>query len=247
MNDEATAQLKEHSVRTIAHRWFAFFEGDVNDMESHLKIFEKDIKLIHAGRYLLADGLDSIKLWLENLPQETGSHFIKSLDLRHLDDKTAEATMKIAYQTVNPDETLSGAIIEYKVIVVFNDNNEATFKIIQKTPIHPNPSTIYKDSFKDNRLKSFVNRLLFLIKTSQYQDIYEMCLDETVWREWNTYAYETLKNNLTISVDEMNTENLTVGITVRGANGDLAEVNKVNISLHDTAESYLKISALETV
>jgi len=247
MNDEARAQLKEYSVRTIAHRWFAYFEGDVNDMESHLKIFEKDIKLIHAGKYLLADGLASIKFWLENLPQEKGSHFIKSLDLRHLDDKTAEATMKIAYQIVNPDETLSGAIIEYKVIVVFNDNNEATFKIIQKTPIHPNPSTIYKDSFNDNRLKSFVNRLLFLIKTSQYKDIYEMCLDETIWREWNAFTFKSLNNHLTISVDELNTENLTVGLTVRATNGDVAEVNKVNLSLHDTAESYLKISALEIV
>lgn len=224
-----------------------FFEGDVNDMESHVKIFEKDIKLIHAGSFLLADGLDSMKLWLENLPKETGSHFIKSLDLRHLNDEIAEATMMIAYQIVNPDETLSGAIIEYKVIVIFNDNNEATFKIIQKTPLRPNPSTVYKDSFKDNRLKSFVNRLLFLIKNSQYKDIYEMCLDETIWRRWNTFANETLKNNLTISVDEMNTDNLTVRLTLRGSNGNLAVVNKVNISLQDTAESYLKISALETV
>ncbi|MEY8757827.1 hypothetical protein AB9M93_25615 [Peribacillus frigoritolerans] len=247
MNDEVTAQIKEHAVRTIAHRWFAFFEGDVNDMESHLMIFEKDIKLIHAGRYLLADGLDSIKLWLENLPQETGSHFIKSLDLKHLDEKTAEGTMKIAYQIVNSDETLSGAIIEYKVIVVFDNNNEATFRIIQKTPMHPNPSTTYKDSFKDNRLKAFVNRLLFLVKGFQYQNIYELCLDESIWKEWNTFAYKTLKNNLTISVDEMNTVNLTVGLTVRGTNGDLTEEKKINISLQDTAESYLKISALETV
>lgn len=26
MNDEVTAQIKEHAVRTIAHRWFAFLK-----------------------------------------------------------------------------------------------------------------------------------------------------------------------------------------------------------------------------
>lgn len=56
MNDICISQARKNAALDIAHRWFAFFEGKTESVTDHLDIFSNDVRLVHAGVHLLAEG-----------------------------------------------------------------------------------------------------------------------------------------------------------------------------------------------
>ncbi|ARU95355.1 hypothetical protein [Tatumella citrea] len=165
MSRTAKTEARYHSACDIAHRWFAYFEGETEDVISHSSIFSEDIMLVHAGTHLLAKGKSEIIQWLNNLPYEKGSHFIRHIDVKPLENDQAEVNMDISYQAIGKDGTVGGALSKYQTLVTYDNENNAVFTFIQKTPLMPNPDKVFHDSFADNRLRSFINHLFYLMLT----------------------------------------------------------------------------------
>lgn len=189
---------RPHAIRDIAHRWFAFFEGETESIDQHLALFTPDVKLVHAGRHLLAQGKPAMGQWLAQAPGDQDSHFIRHLSWQPLaDDDGARVEMEIAYQVVQPDGTIGGAMIRYETEVAFDDvDGEASFRFLQKTPVTPNPDRDFKDSFADNRLGAGLARLRFLSTQHRPERIETELLDAEAREAW-----QALRS--TVSLDEL--------------------------------------------
>lgn len=149
------SSVYQYAARDLAHRWFAFFEGEVENLDEHLELFSDDVRLVHAGTTLLAESKDGMKAWFQRLPPENGSHFIERFEFKMVSDRLAVVTMKVAYQALLEDGRLIGAMIDYYTEVVFDEGGRACFRFIQKTPVMANPATTFTASFAANRRESF--------------------------------------------------------------------------------------------
>lgn len=165
MDISSREKIREHAAREIAHRWFAYFEGENKTVNSQLEILSDDIKILHASSYLLANGKDSATKWLANIPEEVNSHFIKEFIYNPLTEDLSEVKMKVAYQVNQADNQIGGAIIHYQTLVTFKKDNSALFKFINKTPVGHNPIKVFNDSYLENRIYSFIYRWIYLRET----------------------------------------------------------------------------------
>lgn len=178
MNITSREKIREHAAREIAHRWFAYFEGENKTVNRQLEILSNDIKILHASSYLLADGRDSAAEWLANIPEELDSHFIKEFIYNPLSEDLAEVRMKVAYQVVQSDKQIGGAIIDYQTLVTFNEDNSALFKFINKTPAEHNPNKVFADSYQENRIYSLIYRWIYLRETFNTEGIKEFLVKD---------------------------------------------------------------------
>ncbi|HBR1526345.1 TPA: hypothetical protein L9L74_005005 [Klebsiella pneumoniae] len=169
MTEEQIQKIRYYAACDIAHRWFAFFEGKTEEIKQHLDLFSKDIMLVHGGTHLLASGKEAMSHWLHNLPSEKGSHFIREIRICQNRDE-AEMDMDIGYQAVRPDGKVGGALSEYRTTVSFDKQHNATFRWIQKTPLMPNPDKIFRDSFAENRIRSFIARFAQVTLLSSFPE-----------------------------------------------------------------------------
>lgn len=151
-----------YSAKDIAHRWFAYFEGETETLDTHLALFSDNIRLVHAGSHVLANNLPSLKAWLKSVPDEISAHFIDTFQFESLDQYSAKITMSVRYQALDHNQRLIGAVIDYQTEVEFDQYNNARFRFIQKTPIHPNPDQRFTPSFNLNRIESLRAHLLYL-------------------------------------------------------------------------------------
>lgn len=158
MTEEQLNAARYHAACDIAHRWFAFFEGDTEELHQHSEIFAEDVMLVHAGTHLLAKGKAEMIQWLSSLPYEKGSHFIRSIDVIPARGNEAEVNMQISYQMLDEYKRVGGALSEYRAKVRFDEKSNALFTFIQKTPRFANPDKVFRDSFTANRLHSFIAR-----------------------------------------------------------------------------------------
>ncbi|MFC0338911.1 hypothetical protein SAMN05421848_0432 [Kushneria avicenniae] len=184
MEERALNLMREHAIRDIAHRWFAFFEGETEPVEQHLALFTPEVRLVHAGTHLLAAGRDRLGQWLQQVPNEQDAHFIHALKWQMLDADSAEVAMEIDYRVAQSDGSLGGAIIEYRAEVVFDADGNAVFRCLQKTPVAPNPAREYRDSFADNRLRAAVARLGFLAACGTTDRIGQELLGRNAMSDW---------------------------------------------------------------
>lgn len=166
MTDEQLNKARYHAACDIAHRWFAFFEGETESVASHSDIFADDVMLVHAGTHLLAQGKKAMAGWLSSLPVERSSHFIRRIEVIPQAGQTGNVLMDIGYQAVRRDGSVGGALTEYHTNVKFSPRHEATFSFIQKTPRLANPDTVFRDSFGENRVKSFNARFAWMLLTA---------------------------------------------------------------------------------
>ncbi|MBB3139879.1 hypothetical protein [Halomonas organivorans] len=197
---------RPHAIRDIAHRWFAFFEGETESIERHLDLFAPDVRLVHAGVHLLAEGQPAMARWLEQAPGDHDSHFIRDLSWQARSADSARMQMDIAYQVVQADGSLGGAMIHYETEVVFDANDEARFRFLQKTPLMPNPDRDFKDSFADNRLGAGLARLRFLSAQHSPERIETELLDAEAREAWralrSTVSLEELADARLITQDD---------------------------------------------
>ncbi len=171
-------KIREHAARDIAHRWFAYFEGENKDINKQLEILSDDIKILHASSHLLADGKDSAAEWVANIPEEVDSHFIKEFIYNPLSEDLAEVRMKVAYQVIQAGNQIGGAIIHYQTLVTFTEDNSALFTFINKTPAEHNPNKVFADSYQENRVHSFVYRWVYLRENLNLEEIKELLVKD---------------------------------------------------------------------
>lgn len=176
--------MHEHAIRDIAHRWFAFFEGKTEDIDHHLALFTPDVRLVHAGTHLLADGRDALGQWLRQVPEEQDSHVITDLGWQMLDANSAKVEMAVSYQVLQADGQVGGAVIHYRTEVVFNEQCEAAFRYLQKSPVAPNPDRRFRDSFAANRLGATFARLGFLASRGEHGRIRLELLHPNAMSDW---------------------------------------------------------------
>ncbi|TVX75710.1 hypothetical protein FQP34_27200 [Peribacillus simplex] len=178
MDISSREKIREHAARDIAHRWFAYFEGKNKTVNRQLEILSDDIKILHASSYLLADGRDSAAEWVANIPEEVDSHFIKEFIYNPLSEDLAEVRMKVAYQVIQADNQIGGAIIHYQTLVTFTEDNLALFKFINKTPAEHNPNKVFADSYQENRIHSLIYRWIYLRETFNPEGIKELLVND---------------------------------------------------------------------
>ena len=166
MTEREITQARYHAACDIAHRWFAFFEGETEAAVLHSDLFSEDVMRVHAGTHLLAQGKAEMTRWLNDLPYERGAHFIRRIDVIPLPDDQAEVNMEISYQVLGQKGQVGGAMSEYRTMVKFDREHNAVFTFLQKTPRMPNPDKVFWDAFAENRLRSFIGRFFQLMLTS---------------------------------------------------------------------------------
>jgi len=178
MDTTSREKIREHAARDIAHRWFAYFEGENKTVNRQLEILSEDIKILHASSYLLADNRDAAAEWLAHIPEDIDSHFIKEFIYNPISEDLAEVRMKVEYQVIQADKRIGGAIIHYQTLVTFTEENSALFKYINKTPVEYNPNKVFADSYQENRIYSLIYRWIYLLETFNAEGIKELLVKD---------------------------------------------------------------------
>ncbi|TCK04218.1 hypothetical protein [Marinobacterium mangrovicola] len=234
MNDS-----RYYAIRDIAHRWFAFFEGQTESLEEHLQLFAPDVRLIHAGQHLLAEGQSAMADWLKQVPPATDSHFINALHWQPTSDNRARVEMEIGYQVMQNGELVGGAVIEYQTEVMFTKSGEAAFSFLQKTPVSQNPDREFKDSFAANRLGATAARIDFLFATGQADQIADELMEPGADEQWHQLIAqqeaEGLRSARTGEQDET-----ALSLTLK-----LSGTQSLSLLLTEQAGRYLKVRAIE--
>lgn len=238
MTNEQIQQIRYHAVCDIAHRWFAFFEGETEDLSRHIAIFSEDVLLVHGGTHLLARGKAAMARWLSQLPPEKGSHVIRRIELGKQTDHEAEVIMDIGYQAVREDGKVGGALSGYQTTVSFDKGHNAVFTFLQKTPLYPNPDTTFRDSFAENRLKSFIARLSYSVlrfSVEGNEAFLQGALDEIKGNS----LYPLLKNSRIshIHTESMDTDNLSCTLSL----SDHGILRKLDLVLNESPGRWLTI------
>lgn len=238
MTNEQRQQIRYHAVRDIAHRWFAFFEGETEDVSRHIDIFSDDVLLVHGGTHLLAQGKAAMAHWLSQLPPEKGSHVIRRIEPGKQTDHEGEIIMDIGYQVVREDGKVGGALSEYKANVSFDKNNNAVFTFLQKTPLYPNPDTTFRDSFAENRLKSFIARVSYAVLRYS-AECNEAFLQEVLDGVKGRSLYPSLKNSRVnhVHIEKMDTDNLSCTLSL----SEQGILRKLNLVLNESPGRWLTI------
>ena len=268
MDISSQEKIREHAARDIAHRWFAYFEGEDKIVDRQLEILSDDIKILHASSYLLADGKESAAIWAANIPEEIDSHFIKDFSYIPLGEDIAEVKMKIAYQVIQPDHRIGGAIIHYQTLVTFDENNSALFKFVNKTPVEPNPNKVFADSYQENRIYSLIYRWIYLLETFNSKGIKELLVndghpftfserkDVKNYEEWTNFMEQLSAQTQhghyeieSIDTETLRDNQMLVEIKAtwkRVKKGELVTSPvRYRLKLQDTGERYLKIVDLQ--
>lgn len=238
MTNEQIQQIRYHAVCDIAYRWFAFFEGKTEDLSRHIDIFSEDVLLVHGGTHLLARGKAAMKHWLSQLPPEKGSHVIRRIELGKQTDHEAAVIMDIGYQAVREDGKVGGALSEYQTTVSFDKDHNAVFTFLQKTPLYPNPDTTFRDSFAENRLKSFIARLSYSVlrfSVEGNETFLQGALDEIKGNS----LYPLLKNSRIshIHTENMDADNLSCTLSL----SDHGNLSKLSLVLNESSGRWLTI------
>lgn len=238
MTEEQIQQARYHAARDIAHRWFAFFEGETEEVTDHIDIFSGEVMLVHGGTHLLAKGKTAMSHWLRHLPHEKGSHFIRRIQVIQQTEHEADVNMDIGYQAVRADGEVGGALSEYRTTVSFDDNHNAVFTFLQKTPRHPNPDNVFRDSFAENRLHSFIARLSQVLLLSSDEGIKAILHDATD-RVTGCELFSLLKNLKAthIHVEDMDIDGLACSLAISAQE----RIWTLNLVLTEKAGRYLTI------
>lgn len=159
MNDDHFPLRDELAIKEAIHHWFAFFEGETVSAYSQLALFDEEIELIHAGQHLLAKGHEQMKQWLNSVPPEISSHFVKNIEAEKIRDDVYQISWETPYQAVRGSGDVVGAIIRYQTLVRVSPEGVAKFIVIQKTPFKNNPETVFHESFLEHRASALSCRL----------------------------------------------------------------------------------------
>lgn len=235
--------IYEYAARDLAHRWFTFFEGEVESLDEHLELFSDDVRLVHAGTTLLAEFKDGIKNWFQRLPPENGSHFIEHFDFRMKTEQLAVVTMKVAYQALLDDGRLIGAMIDYYTEVVFDENGRARFRFIQKTPVMANPATTFSPSFAANRRASFTASFMGRLLSCDHSGLQALA------------ASQAVADQLDVALGHLSAAQLAQAEVLPEQNQDVGQQDKLRLIMpHDASEwcltlaeqggTYLRITAI---
>lgn len=242
MKQELIETARFKAAQDIAHRWFAFIDGDTEDISTHVEIFSDDVKLVHAGIHTLADNKSSLVHWLQSLPNETEAHFIREFDIVHLEGNMAELSMRLSYQILSRDGTAGGALSEYKTRVRFDDKHNAVFTFLQKTPQYANPDKVFKDSFPENRMYSFISHIQHLMLTSRQNEISELLSSQDI----NVEALSCIRLLQAASLtDDMTFENINISdLTFTLVLVVSHQLCRLRFQLSEQAGRYLRIQSI---
>lgn len=159
MNNDHFPLRHELAIKEAIHHWFAFFEGETVSTYSQLGLFDDEIQLVHAGQHLLAKGKEQMKQWLNSIPPEISSHFVKNIEAEKIRDDVYQVSWETPYQAVRDSGDVGGAIIRYQTLVRVSLEGVARFIVIQKTPFKNNPETVFHESFRQHRASALCCRL----------------------------------------------------------------------------------------
>ncbi|MBG6595947.1 hypothetical protein I5I64_00195 [Pseudomonas aeruginosa] len=157
-----------HMALYLAHRWFAYFEAPVRDLDTHMEIFHPQVQLSgHRGGHLFARDKESLKVWFASVPDEISSHHIVHSKYASADNGDGILSMVVAYQSLN-DSKVHGSIISYETRIEFSPDG-ARFISLDKTPILANTRADYETSWATNRALALVHAELAGITGSDGQ------------------------------------------------------------------------------
>ncbi|MFJ5483687.1 hypothetical protein [Pectobacterium actinidiae] len=160
---------RHHIALHLAHRWFAFLEAPVGNLDTHLEIFHKQVRLSgHRGRHLFARDHESLKAWFAAVPDVISSHHIVHSSYVSADDGDGLLSMVVAYQAPAGSQ-VHGSIISYETRIVFAPDGTAQFIALDKTPILVNTRPDYETSWAKNRVLARVHAELAGITSSDDQ------------------------------------------------------------------------------
>lgn len=159
MNNDHFPLRDELAIKEAIHHWFAFFEGETVSTYSQLALFDDEIELVHAGQHLLAKGNEQMKQWLNSIPPEISSHFVKNIEAKKIRGDVYQVSWETPYQAVRDSGDVGGAIIRYQTLVRVSLEGVAKFIVIQKTPFKNNPETVFHESFRQHRASALSCRL----------------------------------------------------------------------------------------
>ncbi|WP_335948198.1 hypothetical protein [Salipiger bermudensis] len=149
----------QHDALHLAHRWFAFFEAPGSPLETHLEIFDPQVRLSgQQGRRLFADDRDSLAAWFATVRGERSSHHILHAAFETAPQGTSRLNMLVAYQAMRP-EGVQGAIIRYETELSHGPDG-ARFHSLDKTPILPDTQAHFAPSWAANRVLALAHAAL---------------------------------------------------------------------------------------
>ncbi len=165
---EPELKHRHHIALHLAHRWFAFLEAPVGNLETHLSIFHPHIHLSgHRRTHMFARDHQSLKAWFAAIPEVISSHHIVHSNYVTADNGDGLLNMVVAYQSPY-DSGMQGSIISYETRIEFNSEG-ARFISLDKTPILANTRLEYETSWAVNRVLARVHAELAGITVSDGQ------------------------------------------------------------------------------
>ncbi|QEI08518.1 hypothetical protein FXN63_23780 [Pigmentiphaga aceris] len=145
------SRSRHHIALHLAHRWFAFLEASVGNLDTHLAIFHPQVQLSgHRGNHVFARDHESLKAWFAAVPDVISSHHIVHASFADADNGDGLLSMVVAYQAPG-DSGIHGSIISYETRIEFAAGG-ARFIALDKTPILANTRPEYETSWAANRV-----------------------------------------------------------------------------------------------
>ena len=213
-------------------------EGKTEELSRHLDIYAPDVMLVRAGTHQLAQGKHNMEHWLKNLPHEKGSHFVRRFEFIPGQGNEATVNMDIGYQRIGVDSRVGGALTEYQTKLVFGEGENAVFTFLQKTPVYQNPDKIFRESFSENRLHSFIARFFQLMLTPWSEAVSTLIsggADENTRQNLPVFLHTTDPDRIRIKETNIPAMNCTLLLPVGAAERTLS------LQLAEEAGRYLVI------
>lgn len=147
---------RHHIALHLAHRWFAFLEAPGGDLETHLAIFNPQVRLSgHRGSHLFARDHQSLATWFASIPDTRSAHHVVHSNYATTDGGDGLLNMVVAYQSP-AGPSVHGSIISYETRIEFVPGG-ARFIALDKTPILVNTRLTYETSWSANRVLARVH------------------------------------------------------------------------------------------
>lgn len=151
---------RHHLALALAHRWFGYLETSWGDTETQLEIFVDDVVLSgRRGGIVFANDHASMRKWFDAIPDDTSAHRIIHHSWNDTGERSGILDFLVAYQVPGRDRP-GGSVISYTTVVVFDDDGQARFARLDKTPVLPNEDPEYHPTWAEHRVLAAIHSAL---------------------------------------------------------------------------------------
>ena len=160
----------EHAVLAQYHRWFQFYESEIDlterKVENQLSLLQEDVHVINRAYNSEVVGHSA---YLSRMPPLLGwknSHRVLKTDVKPVFGGY-ELRATIVYTNIKPDNTSATVQIQYECLLLEKGLSSGIlpkFHFVTLASYSPLPSVPFHDQYTENRAKSFMHYWLFLME-----------------------------------------------------------------------------------